>query len=53
MRPQNVSAVKPLEINEEVHMTKTDRARDCDFKYIGNAVCRAGKCLSYLMDMSM
>ena len=49
--PQNVCAVKPLEINEEVHMTKTDRARDRDFKYIGNAICGAGKCLSYLMDM--
>ena len=51
MRPQNVNAVKPLEINEEVHMTKADRARDCDFKYIGNAICRAGKCRSYLTDM--
>ena len=51
VRPQNVSAVKPLEINSEVHMTKSDRARDKDLKYIGNAICGAGKCLSYLMDM--
>ena len=53
VRPSNVAAVKPLEINTEVksHMSKTDKSNEKDLRYIGNAVCATGKCLSYLMDM--
>ena len=53
VRPSNVSAMKPLEINTEVksHMSKTNKSNEKDLRYIGNAVCAAGKCLSYLMDM--
>ena len=51
VRPQNCDAVKPLEINSEVKMNKADRTADKDLRYIGNAICGAGKCLSYLMDM--
>ena len=51
VRPENVLAVKPLQINEEVHMSKQDRKNDKDMRYVGNAICAAGKCLAYLMDM--
>ena len=53
VRPQNINAVKPLEKNPEVkvRMTKSDRANEKDLRCIGNAICSAGKCLSYLMDM--
>ena len=53
VHPNNVAAVKPLEINHEVklRMNKTDKTNEKDFRYIGNAVCAAGKCLAYLMDM--
>ena len=46
VRPSNVTAVKPLEVNSE-----SDKANEKDLRYIANAVCAAGKCLSYLMDM--
>ena len=32
-------------------MSKTDRSNEKDLHYISNAVCAAGKCLAYLMDM--
>ena len=32
-------------------MSKSDKANEKDLRYIGNAVCAAGKCLAYLMDM--
>ena len=53
VRPSNVSVVKPLEVNSEVkgRMFKSDKANEKDLRYIGNAVCAAGKCLAYLMDM--
>ena len=53
VRPTNVAAVKPLEINQEVKvkMNKNDKSNEKDLCYIGNAVCTAGKCLAYLMDM--
>ena len=51
VRPENVLAVKPLQINEEVHLNKQDRKNDKDMRYVGNAICAAGKCLTYLMDM--
>ena len=53
VRPDNVNAVKPLEINSEVfnRMNHTDKQKDKDLRYIGNAICGAGKCLSYLMNM--
>ena len=51
VRPRNCDAVKPLEINSEVKLNKTDRTADKDLRYIGNAICGAGKCLAYLMHM--
>ena len=53
VRPNNVAVVKPLEINQEVkvRMNKNDKTNEKDLCYIGNAVCAAGKCLAYLMDM--
>ena len=53
VRPQNLLAVKPLQVNPEVkaRMTKQDKSNEKDMRYIGNAVCAAGKCLSYVMDM--
>ena len=53
VHPTNVDAIKPLEINQEVkvRMNKTDKTNKKDLRYIGNAVCTAGKCLAYLMDM--
>ena len=50
-RPTNVPAVKPLEINDIVRLTKQDRINERDYRYIGNAICAAGKCLAYLLDM--
>ena len=51
VRPQNCDTVKPLEINSEVKMNKNDWSSEKDLRYIGNAICGAGKCLAYLMDM--
>ena len=51
VRPGNVSAVKPLEINPEVKLNKAERKKEQDFQYLGNAICAAGKGVAYLMDM--
>ena len=51
VRPRNAIAVKPLEVNPEIQLSKQERANEKDLHYIGNAVCAAGKCLAYLMDM--
>ena len=51
VRPKNVDAVKPLEIDPEVPINPQDRKNEKEFRYIGNAICGAGKCLAYLMDM--
>ena len=50
MHPENAEALKPLKVNE-VKMTKTDRSNEKDLRYIGNAICGAGKGLAYLMEM--
>ena len=51
VRPKNVDAVKPLEIDPEVPVYAQDKKNEKEFRYIGNAICGAGKCLAYLMDM--
>ena len=51
VRPKNADAVKPLEINPEVHLTKTDRQNERDLRYLSNALSGAGKCVAYLLDM--
>ena len=51
VHPSNAIAVKPLEVNPEIQLSKQERANEKDLRYIGNAVCAAGKCLAYLMDM--
>ena len=51
VRPENCDAVKPLVVNTEVHLSKQDRSSEKNMRYVGNAVCGAGKCLAYLMDM--
>ena len=51
VRPENCDAVKPLVINTEVHLSKQDCSSEKNMRYVGNAVCGAGKCLAYLMDM--
>ena len=50
VRPKNALALKPLEVNN-INMTKTGRTNEKEFRYIGNAICGAGKSLAYLMDM--
>ena len=47
VHPENAAALKPL----EVKMTKTDHSSEKDLRYIGNAICGAGKGLAYLMEM--
>ena len=32
-------------------MYKDDKTKEKEYRYIGNAICGAGKCLVYLMDM--
>ena len=51
VRPVNVSAVKPLEVNPEVHLSKAECKKEQDLRYLGNAICAAGKGVAYLMDM--
>ena len=51
IRPSNSKAVKPLEINDDVNMTKADLNKEKNYRYLGNAVCGAGKNLAYLLDM--
>ena len=51
VRPANVTAVKPLEVNPEVRLSKAERKKEQDLRYVGNAICAAGKGVAYLMDM--
>ena len=51
VKPSNVDAVKPLEIDPQVPVYKQDKTNEKDFRYIGNAMCGTRKCLAYLMDM--
>ena len=52
-RPSNCPMLKPLEINEQVFskMSPEDHKREKDVRYIGNAICAAGKNLAQLMHM--
>ena len=51
VRLKNVDAVKLLEIDPEVPINPQDRKNEKEYRYIGNAICGAGKCFAYLMDM--
>ena len=50
VRPGNALAFKHLEVNN-ITMNKTDKIAEKDMRYIGNAICGAGKSLAYMMDM--
>ena len=51
VRPKNVDAVKLLEIDPEVPINAQEKKNEKEFRYIGNTICGAGKCLAYLMNM--
>ena len=51
VRPKNVDVVKPLEIDPEVPVNAQDKKNEKEFRCVDNAICGAGKCLAYLMDM--
>ena len=51
VRPSNALALKPLEINPDVPLSRSDKINDREMRYLGNAICGAAKGLTYLLDM--